>query len=74
MEFEGVYPAIITPLDETNKLKEEEFSQNKLTTLLLNIIQNKEDYLRKKKSLENFCYQNNWNDINEKLITCLNEN
>jgi UDP-N-acetylglucosamine--N-acetylmuramyl-(pentapeptide) pyrophosphoryl-undecaprenol N-acetylglucosamine transferase len=55
-------------------LKEEEFSQNKLTTLLLNIIQNKEDYLRKKKSLENFCYQNNWNDINEKLITCLNEN
>ena len=24
MEFEGVYPAIITPLDETNKLKEEE--------------------------------------------------
>ena len=25
MEFEGVYPAIITPLDETNKLKEEEF-------------------------------------------------
>ena len=37
-------------------------------------IQNKEDYLRKKKSLENFYYQNNWNDINEKLITCLNEN
>ena len=55
-------------------LKEEEFNQNKLTTLLLNIIQNKEDYLRKKKSLENFCYQNSWNDINEKLTTCLNEN
>ena len=55
-------------------LKEDEFNQNKLTTLLLNIIGNKEDYLRKKKSLENFCYQNNWNNINEKLITCLNEN
>ena len=25
MEFEGVYPAIITPLDETNKFKEKEF-------------------------------------------------
>ena len=31
-------------------IKEEEFDQNKLTTLFkLNIIQNKEDYLRKKK-------------------------
>ena len=55
-------------------LKEEEFNQDKLTTLLLNIIQNKEDYLRKKNNLEKFCYQNNWNNINEKLISCLNEN
>ena len=55
-------------------LKEEEFNQDKLTTLLLNIIQNKEDYLRKKNSLEKFSYQNNWNNINEKLISCLNEN
>ena len=55
-------------------LKEEEFNQNKLTTLLLNIIQNKEDYLRKKNSLKKFGYQNNWNNINEKLTSCLNEN
>ena len=55
-------------------LKEEEFNQNKLTTLLLNIIQNKKDYLRKKNSLEKFGYQNNWNNINEKLTSCLNEN
>ena len=55
-------------------LKEEEFNQDKLTTLLLNIIQNKEDYLRKKNSLKKFGYQNNWNNINEKLISCLNEN
>ena len=55
-------------------LKEEEFNQDKLTTLLLNIIQNKEDYLKKKKNLEKFCYQNNWNNINEKLVSCLNEN
>jgi len=55
-------------------LKEEEFNQNKLTTLLFTIIQNKEDYLRKKQSLKKFCYQNNWNHINEKLIRCLNEN
>ena len=55
-------------------LKEEEFNHDKLTTLLLNIIQNKKDYLRKKNSLERFGYQNNWNNINKKLISCLNEN
>jgi len=55
-------------------LKEEEFNQDKLTTLLLNIIQNKEDYLKKKNSLEKFSYQNNWNNINEKLTSYLNEN
>ena len=55
-------------------LKEEEFNQDKLTTLLLNIIQNKKDYLRKKNSLEKFGYKNNWNNINEKLIRYFNEN
>ena len=55
-------------------LKEEEFDQNKLTTLLINIIENREDYLNKKKSLEKFYYQNNWNNINKKLINFLNEN
>ena len=28
MEFEGVYPAIITPLDNKNKFKEEGFRKN----------------------------------------------
>ena len=37
MEFEGVYPAIITPLDETNKLKEEEFIE---MALINNAVQN----------------------------------
>ena len=55
-------------------LREEEFNENKLTTLLFNIIRDKEDYLRKKKSLEKFGYQNNWNDINKKIVSSLNEN
>jgi len=55
-------------------LNEEEFTNDKLTTLLLNIVQNKEDYLKKKNSLEKFSYQNNWNNINKKLKNCLDEN
>lgn len=54
-------------------LEEKEFTQDKLTTLLINIIQNKEDYLSKKNNLEKFSYQNNWNNVNEKLISCINE-
>ena len=55
-------------------LKEEEFNEDKLTTLLLNIIKNKEDYLIKQNSLEKFSYKNNWNNINEKLKNFINEN
>ena len=55
-------------------LKEETFDQNILTTLLLNIIEDKESYLSKKKNLENFFNKNKWKNINEKIINCLNEN
>jgi len=55
-------------------LEEKEFHQYKLTTLLNNIIENKDDYLSKKNNLEKFCYQNTWNKINEKVMSSLNEN
>ena len=55
-------------------MKEEEFSYHKLSTLLINIIQNKDDYLSKKNNLEKICYQNTWNVINQKVISSLNEN
>lgn len=55
-------------------LKEETFDENILTTLLLNIIEDKESYLSKKKNLENFFTKNKWKNINEKIINCLNEN
>jgi UDP-N-acetylglucosamine--N-acetylmuramyl-(pentapeptide) pyrophosphoryl-undecaprenol N-acetylglucosamine transferase len=54
--------------------KEKEFDQDKLTSLLINIIENKDDYLNKKNNLEKFCYQNTWSNINEKVISSLNEN
>mgnify|MGYP001026872111 FL=1 len=55
-------------------LEEKEFNQHKLTALLINIIENRDDYLNKKNNLEKFCYQNTWNKINEKVISSLNEN
>ena len=55
-------------------LEEKEFNEDKLTTLLTNIIENKEDYLNKKNNLKKICYQNTWNNINEKIISFINEN
>ena len=41
---------------------------------LINVIENKDDYLTKKKNMKNFSYQNTWNNINQKIITTINEN
>ena len=55
-------------------LEEKEFNEDKLTTLLTSIIENKEDYLNKKNNLEKISYENTWNNINEKIISFINEN
>jgi UDP-N-acetylglucosamine--N-acetylmuramyl-(pentapeptide) pyrophosphoryl-undecaprenol N-acetylglucosamine transferase len=55
-------------------LKQNEINNKNLTEKLINIIENKEDYLDKKKNMKNFNYQNTWNNINQKLISIINEN
>ena len=55
-------------------INEENLNEHKLTDTLMSIIKNKDDYSRKQKNLEKFCYQNTWNNINEKLTNSLNEN
>ena len=55
-------------------LGEKELKGNSLSKYLINILQNKEDYLNKKKNMKDFSYQNTWNKINEKLINTINEN
>ena len=45
-----------------------------LSEKLIQIIENKDDYLEKKKNMKNFSYQNSWNKINEKIIQTINEN
>jgi UDP-N-acetylglucosamine--N-acetylmuramyl-(pentapeptide) pyrophosphoryl-undecaprenol N-acetylglucosamine transferase len=44
--------------------------QNKL----VNIMVNKNEYLVKKINMKNFSYQNTWNNINQKIISVINEN
>ena len=41
---------------------------------LVNIIDNKNTYFTKKKNMKNFSYQNTWNNINQKIISVINEN
>ena len=55
-------------------LNQNDFKREKLTEVLINILNNKNDYLRKIKNMENFNYKNTWNDINQKIIETINEN
>ena len=55
-------------------LNQNEINNNNLTNKLFNIIDNKEVYLSNKKSMKNFSYQNTWNNVNQKIISTINEN
>jgi UDP-N-acetylglucosamine--N-acetylmuramyl-(pentapeptide) pyrophosphoryl-undecaprenol N-acetylglucosamine transferase len=55
-------------------LNQTDLNESNLTHKLLNIIENKDEYLNKKKNMKNFSYQNTWDNINQKIITIINEN
>ena len=55
-------------------LNQNEIKDAVLEEKLVNIIENKEEYLNKKRNMKNFNYQNTWNHINQKIITTINEN
>ena len=55
-------------------LNQNEINNTILVEKLVNIIENKEEYLDKKKNMRNFSYQNTWNNINQKIINIINEN
>ena len=54
--------------DQTN------FDKQKFEDLLLDILKNKDNFLQKKKNLENLNYQNTWNNVNQNLLKIINEN
>ena len=55
-------------------LNQNEINDETITNKLVNIIANKDEYLAKKINMKNFSYQNTWNNINQKIISLINEN
>ena len=50
------------------------YNNETMINKLVNIIDNKNEYLIKKMNMNNFSYQNTWNNINQKIISLINEN
>ena len=55
-------------------LNQKEINEKILLDKLIDIIDNKEEYLAKKKNMKDFSYENTWNNINLKIISVINEN
>ena len=55
-------------------LNQNEINNQAILSKLVSIIDNKDEYLIKKKNMKNFSYQNTWNNINQKIISVINEN
>ena len=55
-------------------LNQNKINNETMTSALVNIIDNKHEYLAKKMNMKNFSYQNTWNNINQKIISVINEN
>jgi UDP-N-acetylglucosamine--N-acetylmuramyl-(pentapeptide) pyrophosphoryl-undecaprenol N-acetylglucosamine transferase len=48
--------------------------EKKIGEVLIDIIANKSDYLKKKENLKKLNYQNTWNNVNQKISRIVNEN
>jgi len=55
-------------------LNQNEINDEAITNKLFKIIDNKDEFLVKKINMKNFSYQNTWNNINQKIISVINEN
>jgi len=49
------------------------FEEN-IEDILLNVLNNKEDFLKKKENLKKLNYQNTWINVNQKILNIINEN
>ena len=55
-------------------LDQNEINDEDITKKLVNIIDNKDEFLVKKINMKNFSYQNTWYNLNLKLISVINVN
>ena len=55
-------------------LNQNEIHNATIANKLINIVVNKEEYSNKKINMKNYSYQNTWNNINQKIISVINEN
>jgi len=55
-------------------INQNEIYDETIANKLVNIMDNKEEYLTKKINMKNFSFQNTWNNINQKIISVINEN
>ena len=55
-------------------LNQNEVNDEAVTNKLFNIIDNKDEFLVKKINMKDFSCQNTWNNINQKIISVINEN
>ena len=53
---------------------EQTFFEEEIEQFLRNILQNKNDLLKKKENLKKLNYQNTWINVNEKISNIINEN
>ncbi len=51
-----------------------DYKKENFKEFILNLIQNPDDYFKKKSNMAKFSYQNTWNNINQKLLALINEN
>ncbi len=50
------------------------FFEEKIDLLLREILKNKSDLLQKKDNLKKLNYQNTWINVNQKILSIINEN
>ena len=52
---------------------EQNYFEEKIERILMDILINKKDYLKKKENLKKLNYQNSWYNVNQRILRVLDE-